>query len=171
MTSPVPIVQTTQVFTDTGLSDAGRWQTETMAPITGATLTNTENSYGVVDQQGRVVSVFPSAARTTTQTSGTLYSRNATYLVATMVSTAKGPAPSLTMAIQAYDAPSATWISVLTSAAIVTAAPTTTRLTIGPAVPIVANVSQSSVLPDMVRIVVTVSNSDSMTYSVGLDWM
>ena len=168
MTSPVFPYQTGIAYTDTGLSDAGRWQTEIMAPVTGATVTGTENAYGVVDGQGRLGVAYVSAARTTTQTSPSFYSRGAQGLIVTMVVTAKGAAPSVTLSIQVYDAPSGTWVNLLTSAAITNTG--TTRLTVSPQVTTAANVSLNGVISDTVRLVITASNSDSLTYSVGMDW-
>lgn len=155
-------------FTDSGLGDAGRWQAAIMSPVTGAAETVTIESYGVVDGQGRIVSVLPSAARTVDQTSAALYSRGAAGLIATMVVTADPASASVTLSIQAYDVPSATWVNLLTSAAITGTG--TTRLTVSPQVATVANVSLNGVIPDTVRIFVDASNTDSFTYSVGLDW-
>lgn len=169
MTSPVAINQTTQVFTDTGLADAGRWQTETMAPITGATLTNTENAYGGVDGQGRIATPYPSVARTGTPTANAIYTRNARGVIATLVVTAKTGTPSITIAIQAYDPASTTWISLLTSAAITTVS--TNTLTYAPGVTASANVAAPGNLPDTIRILVTHADGQSITYSVGLDWI
>ena len=166
----VPPYQTGVAYTeqDRGRSP-GYWQTLIMAPVTGDTQTTTVSAYGSVDDQGRLTTIYPSAARTTTQTSATLYSRGASGVKATMVVTAKGPAPSVTLAIQTYDVASASWISLLTSAAIATS-PSTTTLTISPQVATSANVSLNSYIPENIRLLVTVSNSDSLTYSIGLDW-
>lgn len=158
--------QTGQVFTEAG--PEGKWQTEVMAPVTGASDTVTENAYGLVDGQGRPAVAYVSAARTTDQTSGSFYSRGAAGLIATLVVTAKTSSPSITFSIQAYDPASATWITLLTSAAITNTS--TNRLTVSPQVSSSANVSVNGVIPDTVRIFVDHSNTDSITYSVGLDW-
>lgn len=158
--------QTGTVFTEAG--PEGKWQTEVMAPVTGAADTITENAYGVVDGQGRPAVAYVSGARTVDQTTGSIYSRGAAGLVAILVVTAKTSSPSITFAIQAYDAASATWITLLTSAAIT--GTSTNRLTVSPQVTTSANVSVNGVIPDTVRIFVDHSNTDSITYSVGLDW-
>lgn len=170
MTSPVLPYQIGTAYTDTGLSDAGRWQNSIMSPVTGNATTVTENAYGAVDGQGRVATAYISVARTATPTAQPLYTRTARGVIATLVVTAKTGTPSLTMAIQAYDPASATWISLLTSAAIATS-PSTTTLTFAPGAATTANVSSPGVLPDTIRILVTHADAQSITYSVGLDWI
>jgi hypothetical protein len=140
-----------------------------MAPVTGAALTLTENLYGAVDGAGRVAIVYPSVARTATPTASTLYTRCAKGVTATIVVTAKTGTPSITMAVQYYDPGSTTWVSLLTSVAI-TAAGTTT-LVVAPGVAAAANLAVSTTIPDMIRVLVTHADAQSITYSVGLDWM
>lgn len=142
-------------------------QLDIMSPVLDATETTTANKF-TVDGEGRVVTLLPSAARTTDQTSVSLYSRNATGLTATLVVTASAATPSITFAIQAYDAASATWVTLLTSAAIT--GTSTNTITVSPQVATAANVSLNRVIPDTVRIFVDHSDTDSITYSVGLDW-
>jgi hypothetical protein len=158
-----------QVYTE---QDRGRSQSDWVTAVNSGVLSDAvavnENAYGLVDGQGRPAAVFVSAARTTTQTSAAIYSRGAVGVIATMVVTAKGSAPSVTMSIQTYDFASATWVNLLTSAAITNTG--TTRLTVSPQVSSSANVSLNGVIPDTIRVVITASNSDSLTYSVGLDW-
>lgn len=170
MTSPVFPYQTGTAFTDTGLSDAGRWQTKIMSPVTGNALTLQENAFEAVDGQGRSATAYISAARTATPNAPTLYTRNARGIIVTVVVTAKTGTPSITVAIQAYDPASATFISLLTSAAINTS-PSTTTLTYAPGAATTANVSLPGVLPDTIRILVTHADGQSITYSVGLDWI
>lgn len=158
--------QTGQVYTEAG--PEGKWQNEVMAPVLNATDTATENAYTVVDSQGRPAVAYVSGARTVDQTTGSLYSRGAAGLIVTLVVTAKTSSPSITFAIQAYDPASATWITLLTSAAIINTS--TNRITVSPQVTTVSNVSLNGVIPDTVRIFVDHSNTDSITYSVGLDW-
>lgn len=159
-----------QAFTDSSWGDQSRWQLFVMDPVLTAADTVTENAYGAVDGQGRVSTPYPSAARTATQTSPTIYTRNAKGVIATLVVTAKTGTPSITMALQAYDPASATWISLLTSAAIATS-PSTTTLTYAPGAATTANVSTPGSLPDTVRILITHADGQSITYSVGLDWI
>lgn len=155
-------------FTDaTGGKGQGAVQLDIMSPVLEAADTVTANKF-TVDSEGRIVTLLPSAARTTDQTSASLYGRNATGLTATLVVTAITASPSITFSIQAYDAASGTWITLLTSGAIVGAS--TNRLTVSPQVATVANTSLNAVIPDTVRIFVDHSDADSITYSVGLDW-
>jgi hypothetical protein len=162
--------QTGTAFTDTGLSDAGRWQTEIMAPVTGNATTITENLFEKVDGQGRAAVLFPSAARTASPTVYPIYTRAAKGVIVATVVTAKTGTPSITVAIQAFDHGSGTWVSMLTSAAINTS-PSTTVLTYAPGVATTANVSAPGTLPDTIRVLVTHADAQSITYSVGLDWI
>lgn len=145
----------------------GAWQLDVMSPVLDAADTVLANKF-TVDGEGRVVSLLISAARTVDQTSASLYSRGAAGLIATLVVTAKTASPSITFAIQAYDPVSATWITLLTSAAITNTS--SNRITVSPQVTTSANVSLNGVIPDTVRIFVDHTNTDSITYTVGLDW-
>ncbi len=149
----------------------GNWQTEVMSPVLTATETVAVSKYGVVDGQGRLSSYFVSTARTAAGAlpGPVVYSRGATGLVATIVVTAITASPSVVFTIQGYDAAAASWTTILTSAAIVGTG--TTVLTISPGVTVTANVSVATVVPDSVRIVATHGDTDSITYSVGLDWI
>lgn len=165
---------TTYAYVDgTAFTDADRGkgqgavQLDIMSPILDGTDTVLANKF-TVDGEGRVSTLLISAARTTDQTSAALYSRNASGLIATLVVTAIVSSPSITFAIQAYDAASATWVTLLTSAAITGAS--TNRITVSPQVSTSANVSLNSIIPDTVRIFVDHSNANSITYSVGLEW-
>lgn len=169
MTSPVPPYVTGTAYTDTGLSDAGRWQTKVMAPVTGAALTLTENLYGAVDGAGRVAIVYPSAARTATPTASPLYTRGARGVITTIVVTAVTGTPSITVAIQSYDPGSSTWVSLLTSTAITVVG--TTTMVVAPGVAVAANLAVSTIIPDTLRVLVTHVDAQSITYSVGLDWV
>lgn len=155
-------------FTDSdGGKGQGAVQLDIMSPVLSAADTVLTNLF-TVDSEGRVGTVLISAARTTDQTSASLYSRGAAGLIATLVVTAKAATPSITFAIQAYDAASATWITLLTSAAITDVS--SNRITVSPQVASSANVSLNGIIPDTVRIFVDHSDTDSITYSVGLDW-
>lgn len=144
----------------------GYWQIKVMDPVLSAS----EYPTGalVVDEQGRVVNVIASAARTADVTTNPVYSRGATGLTATLVVTASAATPSITFAIQAYEPASATWVTLLTSAAITGAS--TNTITVSPQIATSANVSLNRIIPDTVRIFVDHSDTDSITYSVGLDW-
>lgn len=170
MTSPVFPYQTGTAFTDTGLSDAGRWQTEIMAPVTGNSTTLTENAYGTVDSQGRPAIAYPSAARTAAPTAYAIYPRTARGVIVAINVTARAGTASMTVAIQALDHGSGNWVSLLTSAAIASA-PSSTYLTYAPNAAVTANVSASGNLTDTIRILVTPADAQSITYSIGLDWV
>lgn len=159
--------QTGQVFTEAG--PEGHWQTEVMTPVTSASDTVTENMYGYVDSQGRVAAVYVSTARTGTPTAYPLYTRGSQGVTATIVVTAVGSTPSVVFTIEAYDPASATWVALLTSAAITGTG--TTRLAVAPGIAVASNLSASTVIPDTIRVKATHANNVTITYSVGLDWM
>lgn len=160
--------QTGTAYTDPS-NGPGNWQTEIMAPVTGAADTVTENMYGYVDSQGRVAVVYVSAARTATPTAYPLYTRGSQGVTATINVTAVTSTPSVVFTIEAYDPSSATWTSMLASSAIVGTG--TTRLAVAPGIAVSANASASTVIPDTIRVKATHGNTNSITYSVGLDWM
>lgn len=168
MTSPVFPYQTGVVYTNPS-DGPGKWQTEIMAPVTGAALTVTENAYGTVDSQGRVAIVYPSAARTAAPTAYPLYTRLAKGIIVAINVTARAGTASMTVAIQALDHGSGNWVSLLTSAAI--ASVSQTYLTYAPNSVVTANVSASGNLTDTIRILVTPADAQSLTYSIGADWV
>jgi hypothetical protein len=166
-----PIVypyQSGTAFTDGGRAQ-GDWQTNIMAPVTGATVTTNQNKTGVVDGQGRVATAYESRARTATPTSYSLYSRGARGLTVYISATAITSTPSVVVTIDGYDPVSATWFNLLTSAAIATVS--TKKMVVFPGIAEVANLSVSTIIPDTVRVVMTHGNANSITYSVDLDWM
>ena len=73
------------------------------------------------------------------------------------------------MTIDGYDVVSDTWYNLLTSAAIATVS--TKRMVIYPNVAVVANLTAAAVLPDTIRVVMTHGDTDSITYTVSLDWL
>lgn len=113
--------------------------------------------------------ILASAARTTTQVDRVRATDECTYLEALLNVTVNGAAGSITLLIEGWDEGAAAFYTLLQSAAI--AAPTTglTRLTIGPALPVTANVSANSPLPEKVRLTVTANNANAVTYSLGLN--
>lgn len=72
---------------------------------------------------------------------------------------------SIACLIDGYDAASATWVNLLTSAAITGVG--TTIMQIGPRVTTAANVARNIPIPPRCRVRMTVVDTDSMTYSVG----
>jgi hypothetical protein len=169
LTSPVFPYQTGTAYTDTGLSDAGRWQTEIMAPVTGATVTGTENAFGTVDGQGRPAIVYPSAARTAAPTAYPIYTRKAKGIIVAINVTARAGTASMTVAIQALDHGSGNWVTLIVTASI--ASVSQTYLTYAPNAAVTANVSASGNLTDTIRILVTPADAQSLTYSIGADWV
>lgn len=171
MTFPIvyPYVNT-QVFTDSaGGRYQGDWELKAMNSVLTDTVTANQNKVGVVDSQGRVAGLLPLLARTATPTAYTMYARGATGLAVVVNATAVTSTPSVVVTIDGYNAATATWTNILTSAAIATIS--TVRLVIAPGIATVANVSLNSVIPDTIRVVCTHGNANSITYSVDLDWM
>lgn len=157
-------------FTDgTSGKGQGAVQLDIMSPVLTATETVNQNKTGFVDDQGRVVSAYESRARTATPTSYTLYSRGATGLAVFISATAVTSTPSVVVTIDGYDPVSATWYNILTSAAIATVS--TKRMVVYPSIAVVANLTAATTIPDTVRVVMTHGNTDSITYSVDLEWM
>ena len=157
-------------FTDSsGGKYQGDWQRDIMAPVLTAATTTNQNKLGVVDGQGRVTSLLPSAARTATPATGTLDSRGATGLIVRMNATAVTATPSVVVTIDGYDASAAGWYNILTSTAIATAVATT--LSVFPGATVTANVSANATIPDKLRVVCTHGDADSITYSVNLEWI
>lgn len=150
----------------------GTRQLEVMASVLGTSAALAAAAAGLkVDSAGRRTNVFASAARTADATSDAIYTKGARGVRATLTATALAATPSITFTIQGYDATAAAWYDILTSGAIATASPTTSTLTVYPGIAVTANVSASTVLPDKIRIFVDHSDTDSITYSVGLDWL
>lgn len=111
--------------------------------------------------------VLASAARTATATSETMGNNGGCNLIVTLVATALANSPSITLGVQGYDPASGSWYTIVTSAAVTTASPTTKQVFVGSALAASTNVAANVPLPDKWRVVVTHSNSDSITYSVG----
>ncbi len=112
------------------------------------------------------VPVFQSLARTATPTPATFNDVSHTRLGGHFVidATAIGAAPSVVFNIEAQDPLSQKWYALLVSAAITAVG--TTRLSIYPGVPPVANVSASDFIPPIWRVRPVHGNADSITYSV-----
>lgn len=158
-----------QAYTEpSGGRYTGDWQADVMSPVTGASETTAVSLYGVVDNQGRPVVYLPSAARTATPTVYTVYSRGATGLAVTLKATAASLTPSVVVTIQAYDAVTAAWTTLLTSAAITGVS--TNRYVVAPEITEAANLAVSTTLPDTLRVVPTHGDTDPLTYSVSLEW-
>jgi hypothetical protein len=109
------------------------------------------------------VTVLASASRTTTQTV-TFTNYNSTYLRVVLDMTVVGTG-SVTLSIDAQDTVSGKWVNLLTGAAVITNS--TNVYTVGPGLPVTANVSANQMLSRFMRIVVTANNANAATYSVG----
>lgn len=109
--------------------------------------------------------ILASAARTTTQTGTPVPTYGATHVEAVLDMTAVGTG-SVTLSVEGYDHAKGDWVSLLSSAAIVTNIVTTLRY--GVTFPVVANASASGIPPKLIRVNVTHNNANSATYSVSL---
>lgn len=160
--------------TGTAYTDGGRyqgdWQLDAMSPVLEHADTENLNGFGVVDSEGRVISLYPEEARTKAPSAPWLYSRGATGLVVTIVSTASEDDPAVTATIEGYDPASGTEYTILESAPIEDGS-TTVTLTVYPTVATEANVSVATSIPDTVRVKMTHSDLDSITYFVTLHWI
>ena len=110
------------------------------------------------------LTLLASAARTTTQTSADLVNYNADALIVVVDITAY-TAGSLTITIDRKDETSGKYINMLTSAAL--AAQATTTLQVGPVIAAAANTIALAYMPRTFRIVATVGDATSITYSIG----
>lgn len=110
------------------------------------------------------LTLLASAARTTTQTSADLVNYNADALIVVVDITAY-TAGSLTITIDRKDETSGKYVNLLTSAAL--AAQATTVLQVGPVIAAAANTIALAYMPRTFRIVATVGDATSITYSIG----
>ena len=110
------------------------------------------------------VVLLASASRTATQTQADQDNsyRKGIRVVADITTAGTG---SITVDIQAKDAASGKWVSILASAALTTNQ--TKTLLVFPGAAASANASVNDRLPKTWRIVVTANNANAMTYSVG----
>lgn len=109
---------------------------------------------------------YAAAERTATPTPMAMVKndRKCRGLYVVIVATASSATPSVTFALQFYDPVSATWITVLMSAAVTGTG--TTTLTVFPGAPVTANVAANAAVPAAWRVVPTHGDTDSITYSV-----
>lgn len=164
-----PYVTGTAYTDSSGGRSSGDWQLATMSPVLSDTVTANQNKLGIVDGEGRVVSLHASQARIATPTAYPLQSRGALGLAVVVNVTVYPAAASVVVTIDGYNAAAGTWTTLLTSTAI--ASVTTRRLVIHPTVAAAANLAVATTIPETVRVVLTHGNADSITYSVDLDWM
>ena len=111
--------------------------------------------------------LYASAARTATPTAVEVNEASFDGVRITIDSTAVGVTPSTTFNVEAYEPTSDKWVLLLASAAISTV--TTVVLTIGPGMPVTANVSANAVLTRRWRVRPVHPNAFTHTYSVGCE--
>jgi len=114
---------------------------------------------------GTARTLYPSAARTATPTAVTQVNRRAErggHFVIDV--TAVTATPSVVPVVEAYDAASDSWYTILTGDAIT--ATGTTVLKVYPGIAVQANASASDVLPQTWRVTMTHADTDSITYTV-----
>lgn len=118
------------------------------------------------DNEINDVILYASAARTATPTAFNQQdNRFATGIVFTVSCTAVSGSSSVVFTLEGYDVASATWYTILASAAVVSAAVTTYYVFRGATV--TTNVSANKLLPRTWRIKPVHGTADSTTYSVG----
>jgi hypothetical protein len=83
--------------------------------------------------------------------------------------TAATATPVVEVALQAQDPVSTKWYDLIASIADITAVGTTV-LSFGENSPVVANLSNQGFIPDNIRLTLTHDDTDSITYSVGLNY-
>ena len=110
--------------------------------------------------------LLPSLSRTATvpgaDRRGSVY-RSMVVLINVTVNA--GGLGSITVTVDGKDA-NDVYYNILTSAALTAVA--STKLTIGPGLPVTANISANEPLPETWRVTVTANNANPITYSVGL---
>lgn len=117
----------------------------------------------------KTVTAYASAARTATPTAASVPAGRYNFLRVVIDVTAITATPSVVVTIDGLDPVSGKYWNLLTSAAIT--ATGTTVLTVGPGLPVTANVSANQVLPDTLRITMTHGDADSITYTVAAHLM
>ncbi len=114
-----------------------------------------------------VVSVLASAARTATPTTVDIITYNARGIRVTLNETAHADTPSVVLSINAKDPVSGVYTALLSSAAITGEG--TTTMVVYPGCVAVANTVANLPLARTIGIIVTHSNTDSITYSVSAE--
>jgi len=111
------------------------------------------------------VGVFRSAARTATHSSPDISNYSGTGMVAVIDATAITATPSVVFTIEGKDPTSGKYYTILASAAIV--ATGTTVLRVHPDLTAATNTVAKDMLPAVWRVKTAVSDTDTLTYSVG----
>jgi hypothetical protein len=117
----------------------------------------------------RIVTMFPSAAYTATQTSAVKSNPGANALRFHVDCTARAGSASTVFSFQGYDPVGNDYYTMLDSAAVTTAAKTT--YTIGLGSTVTANVSANVPAPAKFRVLATHGTADAHTYSVSCEML
>jgi hypothetical protein len=118
------------------------------------------------------VTAYASAARTATPAAVTVPCGRYNYARVVVDVTAITATPSVVMTIDALSPVSGKFHNLLTSAALTeSGVPYTRVLMLGPNMPVTANVSANTMLPDTIRVTMTHGDADSITYSVAVELM
>lgn len=110
---------------------------------------------------------LPSGARTTTQTSPDFVSQGCNAVHVVLDVTVSSASPSVTVTINGKDTASGKYYLLLSGAAVTTSV--TNVYKVGTGLPVTGNVSANDMLPEVFQVVVTANNSNSGTYSVGVN--
>lgn len=110
------------------------------------------------------LTLFPSAARTSTPTAVTFGASRAKALYIVIDITAVTATPAVTVTVSGYDPVSGKTWTLLASTALATQG--TTVLQIGPGIAADANKAIAAHIPDFVRVAPSHGDSDSATYSI-----
>ena len=145
--------------------------TGAITPSTGGTLPTAALGYaydgtGWSMARGNIeATLLASAARTATASSADQTNYNGRGALIVIDVTSITATPSLVVTVEAKDALSGKYVTLLTSAAITTVS--TVQLAVYPGVTAAANLAVSMILPRTWRVTVTAADADSATYSVG----
>lgn len=112
-------------------------------------------------------SIYPSAARTVTPAAVEISDNHVQGIHVIINATATALTPSVVPTIDGYDPLSETWYNILTGVAITGISATVLR--VHPDLAAVANLVANDFLPDVYRVVLTHGDTDSITYSVGIN--
>lgn len=113
--------------------------------------------------------VLASAARTASINSADLVNYNARGIIVVIDATAITATPSIVATIKGKDTLSGKYNTILASAAIT--AVSTTVLKVGPALTAAANLVANDLLPRIWRVEIAAGDADSITYSIGANYI
>lgn len=144
--------------------------TVSVVVVTGDAAPRLYNGTDYDDQRNNHgVTGLASAARTASVNTADLVNYNARGAKVVIDATASAATPSVVFTIKGKDPLSGKYFTILASAAITGTG--TTVLTVYPGVTAAANVSVSDVLPRVWRVEAVAGDADSLTYSVGVNYI